>query len=451
MNVADWGSFQDITSRPELTRLISYFDKHGHEIRIAGGAVRDLVSGKTGMNDIDLATTATPDEMMEMFRTEQVRTINEQGIKHGTVTARIVMDSVGAPDVGENFEVTTLRVDAPTSSDGRRPDSVSFTRDWKIDAERRDLTINSMFLSFDGTVHDFFDGRKDLEAKKVAFVGDTDKRIKEDYLRILRYFRFYGRIADGPDFHEAETLRTIRSNAKGISLISGERIWSELKKILAGNLAHSLVKTMSEADINQHIGLPQNVNMDEMDTVLKRASTNNVSLSPATVLASLLRDTNELNAAQARLKMSGLERDTALFIIDKREIEGEIDLRMAKCWWVDAKSKSSHTVKTIILEFIKYCGSMDLLQEFESCDYPKMPVTGPDLKEAEIPPGRAMGIISNMLKERWKDSNFQLGKEELLQVVPTIMDQAIEQEKAMRKADKERARLSKKRKSDERL
>lgn len=105
MNVADWQSFQKMTSGPELKRLISYFEKHGHEIRIAGGAVRDLVSGKTGMNDIDLATTATPEEMVQMFATEQVRTINEQGIKHGTVTARVVMDAVGAPDVGENFEV----------------------------------------------------------------------------------------------------------------------------------------------------------------------------------------------------------------------------------------------------------------------------------------------------------------------------------------------------------
>ena len=102
------------------------------------------------------------------------------------MTARIVMDSVGSPEVGENFEVTTLRIDAPTSADGRRPDSVSFTRDWKLDAERRDLTINSMFLSFDGTVHDFFDGRRDLKDKRVAFVGDADTRIKEDYLRILR-------------------------------------------------------------------------------------------------------------------------------------------------------------------------------------------------------------------------------------------------------------------------
>lgn len=454
MNVAEWQAFRDLAGVPELKRLVSYFDKHGHEIRIAGGAVRDLVSGKSGgIADVDLATTATPEEMIEMFKIEQVRTINEQGIKHGTVTARIVMDSVAAPEVGENFEVTTLRIDAATSTDGRRPDSVSFTRDWKIDAERRDLTINSMFLSFDGTIHDFFNGRSDLEARRVAFVGNADKRIKEDYLRILRYFRFYGRIADCAENHETSTLEAIADNAEGMSRISGERIWSEYKRILTGKYALSLVHKMSEAKLNTHIGLPAQVNLEEMENVTSRAEENGHILNPATILASLLHSQEELEVAQARLKMSGLERDTATFIIEKRNI-GEVDLKTVKCWWVDTKTKSPQKNKAILQEFIKYIGRKELLTEFDATEFPKMPISGPDLIEAQVPKGRVMGILSDMLKERWKESNFQLTKDQLMNMIPDLIDQALEQDRAMRKVDKERskagkekAKMAKKRKS----
>ena len=179
---------------PELEKLVAFFKKYDYDIRIAGGAVRDLLSGEKIPDDIDLATTATPQQMIEMFNKENVRTINETGIKHGTVTARI--------DDKANYEVTTLRIDKVT--DGRHA-QVEFTTDWKLDAERRDLTINSIFLGLDGTVYDYFNGRKDLEDKRIAFVGNADQRIKEDYLRILRYFRFFGRLAEGDDAHEKKT------------------------------------------------------------------------------------------------------------------------------------------------------------------------------------------------------------------------------------------------------
>ena len=123
----------------------------------------------------------------------------EGGEKHGTITARI--------DDKFNFEVTTLRIDKVT--DGRHAE-VEFTKDWQIDAERRDLTVNSMFLNIDGTVVDFFNGRKDLQNKRIAFVGSAEKRIQEDYLRILRYFRFYGRLCELENEHEEETMNAIR-------------------------------------------------------------------------------------------------------------------------------------------------------------------------------------------------------------------------------------------------
>nr|KAF6335946.1 tRNA nucleotidyl transferase 1 [Pipistrellus kuhlii] len=159
-----------------LRSLTELFAKENHELRIAGGAVRDLLTG-VKPQDVDFATTATPEQMKGLFQAAGVRMINNKGEKHGTVTARLH---------NENFEITTLRIDVVT--DGRHAE-VEFTTDWQRDAERRDLTVNSMFLGFDGTLYDYFNGYEDLKNKKVRFVGHAKKRIQEDYLRILRYFR----------------------------------------------------------------------------------------------------------------------------------------------------------------------------------------------------------------------------------------------------------------------
>jgi tRNA nucleotidyltransferase (CCA-adding enzyme) len=201
---------------PDLNTLVELFKKYNYEIRIAGGAVRDILMDKKP-TDLDFATTATPTQMKEMFEKEQVRMINMNGEKHGTITARLNE---------ENFECTTLRIDVVT--DGRHAE-VEFTKDWLLDANRRDLTINAMYLGFDGSVYDYFYGYEDLLGRKIRFVGDADKRIKEDYLRILRYFRFYGRIADKPDDHDDEILQVIAKNSTGLNQISGERLWVEIK------------------------------------------------------------------------------------------------------------------------------------------------------------------------------------------------------------------------------
>merc|ERR1712203_67029 len=162
---------------------------------------------------------ATPDQMKEMFTKEGVRMINAKGEEHGTITARIADK--------ENYEVTTLRIDKVT--DGRRAE-VEFTKDWEVDANRRDLTINSLFLGLDGSLYDYFGGVEDLANKRVRFVGSPEKRIQEDYLRILRYFRFYGRIVPESDAHCEDTLSAIRENVGGMERVSGERIWTEWAK-----------------------------------------------------------------------------------------------------------------------------------------------------------------------------------------------------------------------------
>lgn len=162
--------------RPDLLRLERLFKSEGYSLRLVGGVVRDLLLGRNP-KDIDLATECTPEEMVRLFEKEGLRYI-PTGLQHGTITVHT--------DMGTDYEITTLRIDHVT--DGRHA-LVQFTSDWAIDAKRRDLTINSMSLSFDGTLYDYFEGQRHLTEKKIVFVGSARSRIQEDYLRILRYFR----------------------------------------------------------------------------------------------------------------------------------------------------------------------------------------------------------------------------------------------------------------------
>ena len=185
--------------------------------RIVGGAVRDLLALRP-VSDVDVATPLTPKAVTAALRGAGLRAI-PTGIAHGTVTALAE---------GATIEVTTLRQDVET--DGRHA-VVAFTDDFRVDAARRDFTINAMSLTPDGTVFDYFGGARDLAAGRVRFVGHPGARIAEDHLRILRFFRFWARYGSGdPD---AETAEALRDGAPKLSTLSAERLWSETAKILS--------------------------------------------------------------------------------------------------------------------------------------------------------------------------------------------------------------------------
>ncbi|KAK6180846.1 hypothetical protein SNE40_008824 [Patella caerulea] len=393
---------------PEMKQLVEIFNRHGHELRIAGGAVRDLIMDKLPV-DIDFATTATPDQMKELFEAEKIRLINNKGEKHGTITARI--------NDKENFEVTTLRIDVVT--DGRHAE-VQFTRDWQLDANRRDLTINAMFLGFDGTLYDYFHGREDLDQRKIKFVGNPEARIQEDYLRILRYFRFYGRIASNPNSHDAETLEAIRNNAQGLAGISGERIWMELRKIITGSYADYIMETMMSLGLTPYMGLPEKCNIKEFQRICQL--TEGLSPLSMTRLSALLEDENQVYELDQRLKLSKEEIRLALFIIDKRsqDFEESVPLKYFSDLIVDAKEPK---MKERILELIKYKGDTALLRTISEWSPPKFPITGHDLTQKNVPKGPIFAKTLNELRNIWKEKNYQITKEELLLELDRIVKQ----------------------------
>jgi len=216
-----------------LARLLAVLDGEGEEARVVGGAVRNALLGEP-IGEFDVATTALPAEVARRAQAQGFKTV-PTGIEHGTVT--VVID-------GRPFEVTTLREDVETF--GRKA-RVTFGRDWKKDAERRDFTINALSVLRDGTIYDYAGGLADLEKTRIRFIGDPAARIAEDYLRILRFFRFHAHYCEGLPDHAG--FAACVSARAGLETLSRERVRAELLKLLLGRHAVPVLAVMSECGL----------------------------------------------------------------------------------------------------------------------------------------------------------------------------------------------------------
>jgi len=279
-----------------LKQLVAaLMDEHGGP-RYVGGAVRDTLLGLT-VSDVDIATTLTPDEVIDRLEAARIKAI-PTGLEHGTVTA--VAD-------GKNYEITTLRRDVAT--DGRRA-VVAFSTDWREDAARRDFSINALYANpRTGEIFDYFDGLWDLDAGVIRFIGDADQRIAEDFLRILRYFRFLARYGHGPV--DAQSLVACAKGAHGMTALSRERIAQELVKILALPNPVGAVSLMVDNGIFTPF-LPELVGdvVHRLTALTDREKTfpHNVSLA-ARLLTLLPKDPVSVDRVAARLKLSNKMRE----------------------------------------------------------------------------------------------------------------------------------------------
>ncbi|CAK9302724.1 unnamed protein product [Gordionus sp. m RMFG-2023] len=431
MNIGHFENFKALFT-PELYKLKEIFKNYNHQLCLAGGPVRDILMGIIP-EDLDFATCATPFQMKEFFTSENVRMLNKNGEKHGTITVRI--------NDKENFEITTLRIDKAT--DGRHAE-VEFTKNWLLDANRRDLTINSMFLDLEGTLYDFCGGKSDLDERKIVFVGDAETRIKEDYLRILRYFRFYGKISDKEHNHDPKILKILGENSEGLAQISGERLWVELKKICGGQYVYSLFKIIFDLGIASYVGLPAAIDVDTLQELYRVCKvTNGLKPNPVTILVSVLTP-QDLKILNQRLKLSNSDLAISGFIIDQRhkdfnnynhkksgqdsphtngtlqhanKIFQSRDLKYYIDLMVDSKSPGK--TKEKIIEYLKYSGEKGLLNDFISAEIPRFPLTGHDLMEMGIPKSPNYANIMQELRNAWKDSKYSLSYQELLQKLKT--------------------------------
>lgn len=230
-------TLEGLLARPPLRRLLDLLNRDGEEARVVGGAVRNALFGRP-ITDIDLATTATPQVVSTRAEQAGLKAV-PTGLEHGTVTV-IAHETV--------FEVTTLREDVET--DGRRA-TVRFGRDFDADARRRDFTINALSLGADGVLHDPVGGLRDLAARRVVFIGDPGARIREDYLRILRFFRFQAEYAEGP--LDPSGLAAAIHEREGLAVLSHERIRAEFLKLIRARRAVEVVAAVCDAGLMQRL------------------------------------------------------------------------------------------------------------------------------------------------------------------------------------------------------
>lgn len=359
-----------------LEKLARAFKLHGYEIRIVGGAVRDMLL-KQKPKDIDLCTNATPTEMIQITEDMGFAYI-PTGLQHGTIT--IVVG-------GEQFEVTTLRID--TETDGRHAE-VEFTRSFELDAARRDLTINAMSMDFDGTIYDYFGGREDLEAYRVRFVGDADARVKEDYLRILRYFRFMARFGNIDKCLDEVKAICTKENLEGLKTISVERYWLEMQKLVTSLYADEVLDCMYYHGVLKALGLKQ-----------RKFST--IKASPVGGLSTMVN----YNNVDYFLETWKLSND------ESKQIRWLIDNRYKQFMWQDMLVDG--TPRQWVMDMAMICyDDMVTWNRVANWEVPVFPVTGQDLLDRGMKPGVELGNTLRSLRQEWKDSNFRMTKEDLL-------------------------------------
>jgi tRNA nucleotidyltransferase/poly(A) polymerase len=371
---------------PRVHCLMDRLIDAGAQVRFVGGAVRDLVAGLP-FKDVDLTTDLRPEGVIDLFEAAGLDVI-PTGLKHGTVT--VVVD-------GEPFEVTTLRADL--STDGRHAE-VGFVTDFMVDAERRDFTINAMSADRTGKVYDYFDGIDDLNNGRVRFVGDPAQRVQEDYLRVLRYFRFRGRF--GVSDH-APSLLAIRQHADGLEKISVERVWREISQILSLQRSASQLASMESLGVSQVIGLPFTQAFTEQFTRLRLETSNS-----AILLGAIVGDADEAEKLGYRWRLSTKERRQAMTAARVIQ-DGSPDPHHWRVQQYDGFDDV--TLKAVLNATGRTEAATGLF-----ANVPDFPLRGRDLLAIGIPTGASLGTALSELESVWKNSQFTLDATELLDI-----------------------------------
>jgi poly(A) polymerase len=376
---------------PPVLKIITALKEAG-ETRIVGGAVRDAVMQRA-IGDIDMATTVLPQHMMEILPRHGIKCV-PTGLAHGTITA--VVDHVG-------YEITTLRRDVAT--DGRHA-TVAFTDDWQSDAARRDFTFNALSMDEAGKIFDYFNGINDALAGRVYFIGDADARIREDVLRILRFFRFNAWFGNTMD----ETgLNACRANATLIPTLSAERVAKETLKLLAAPNPAPIWDIMLQNNIAQHIS-PNAINIQRLSSLTQQ---NDGLLA----LAALLPEDETIAAATAaRLKLSN--KDT------------EALTSLAKLPALLRNSLTPLKVRPLLYRFgANICrralpltgeNTTDAAQIIAAWENPLFPIRGEDLLRLGIPAGKQIGDILNTIENWWIAHDFRPSRADCLAQIPYI-------------------------------
>jgi poly(A) polymerase len=409
VNISDRANW--LRSKP-LQALFAALNRDGGEVRVVGGAVRNTLLG-TKVSDVDLATTHLPEQTVRLAKEAGFKPV-PTGIEHGTITVVVQ---------GQPFEVTTLRKDIETNG---RHAKVAFGTDWKTDAERRDFTINALYATADGDVIDYVGGLVDIETKTLRFIGDAEERIREDYLRILRFFRFFAWYGSGRP--EADGLRASARLKDGLNQLSAERVWSELKKLLSAPDPSRAMLWMRQSGVLSAI-LPESEKwgIDAIHGLVRAEADLDWQVDALLRLESIVPpDAARMTELGKRLKMSNAERarleawaradaiksETSEQALKKLIYRGSSQavadrIRLA---YASARQEAAASDEAMIRAG-GYSRLLDAVEKYEPLVFP---VTGGDLLSLGIEKGPGLGEALRGLETLWIDSGFSLDREALL-------------------------------------
>ena len=399
-------SFKDLKKKNEIKKLFSIIKKNSFhsEIKYVGGCVRKILNNEE-VDDIDFAVNLNPEMLKKIFHKNNVHFI-ETGIKHGTITA--IMNKY-------KFEITSLRKDL--TSDGRHAE-VQFTKDWEEDSLRRDFTINSIYSDINGKLYDPHNGKQDIESGNIKFIGDAENRIKEDYLRILRYVRFFLNYIKNDHYNLIKTI--IKKNISGVTRISSERLLDEFKKIVNSRNFLNLFKDEFCLEIIQLI-FPQfkNINIFKNNNYIRIND-----LDFVMILSLLLVDnTDNVNYFLYKYNLSNKQKKRILFIhkifstMSDKNFFSEKNLW--KLYYQYGKENLYYLLYFKISNLKKENKKLnELLIFFKKKKIPIFPISAKYLmSKYKIKEGKNLGIIIKKIEEKWINNEFKISDNEIFKII----------------------------------
>ena len=377
------------------------------EVRYVGGCVRKIINNEK-VDDIDLATNIEPTKVKEALENKNLKFF-ETGIEHGTITALIENDK---------FEITSLRSDIKT--DGRHAE-IEFTTDWVKDAERRDFTINSIYADINGNLFDPFEGKKDLENGLIKFVGEPEKRIKEDYLRILRYFRFFALYSKND--HSLAVKKIIKKNIVGIKKLSSERLLDELKKIYKSNQFIKLCENEFSYEIICAV-FPE-FKQIQLFKKLNDYTKNNLHSLDFVFFLSLLILDNTDNSDYFFYKFNiSKKNQKRIKSIKEFYFNKKLPLKLNsqnlwKIFYFSGKNGLIDILNYKIFSSKKFDKNLvNQISYFKNKEVPKLPISGDDLiKDFGLPEGEIVGEKLKEIENVWINNNFKISDNNLKKIL----------------------------------
>ena len=402
-------NIKDLTKNTPANKIFDAINSFSSdsEIRYVGGCVRKIIN-KEKVDDIDLATNLDPQKVCEALKENKIN-YYETGIEHGTITA--IIDEY-------KFEITTLREDI--STDGRHA-KVQFSKDWKEDVSRRDFTINSIYSDREGNLFDPFDGRKDLENGLVKFIGNSDIRIKEDYLRILRYLRFFTNYSKHP--HNPELIRKLKMNIGGISKLSKERLFDELKKISQLENLEKIAKNKISLELLQII-FPELKNIiifSKLNSYKRSILEENDFIFMLSLM--IIDDSDNTDYFFYKFNISKKDQKRIKIINDfyQEKISSKtfLENRMNRIFYYDGKQAVCDILNYYLIKSKKIEKNlMDLIHLYKNKSIPKMPIGADTLMtKFNIPEGKQLGTKLKTIEEEWVKNNFKISDKQITYIV----------------------------------